>query len=88
MSWEYGEQFEVTAEHVALKWGGRTDGSVFVCGFCFHHFEVGDRARWIHADVGSNTFVCEEHDGPDASERWRARWTEVIAPILNRWAGR
>ena len=85
MSFTDREPFTVTAEHLGANWGGR-GRAAFRCGLCMHDFEAGDIARWVYVPrQAPNIFACEACDGPDAAERFRRRWVEVIAPILKMW---
>lgn len=85
--WTDQKQFTLDASDLA-SFAAVKNLRVLVCGFCKRTLREGDLARWVYVEAASNVFVCQRCDSPDASERFRRRWRDVIHPILERWGDR
>lgn len=78
-----------TEDDLHRPWGGFRDGSRFRCHLCGHRFKPGDGWRWIYSGGVSieyegksrgvhNPMVCDDCDGPDVVERWKAHVMDYL----------
>ncbi len=66
-----------TQEDCKLPWGGRRGGENFRCYLCGHRFKPGNGYRWQYVPNARNALICDDCDGPDVVERWKAQLIEA-----------
>ena len=59
------------------RWSGLPRGEGFRCYLCGHRFKVGDGWRMQFVPNVRNALICDDCDGPDVVERWKAQIIEA-----------